>query len=51
MDIFNNVVVVNNWDAKPRLLWLKVWITGRAQMAIKKLPDNARESFESKDLW
>ena len=47
MDHFNNVAAVNGWDAEQKLLWLKVRTTGRAQTAFKKLPDEAKESFDA----
>ena len=47
LDHFNNVAPVNSWDAEQKLLWLKVRMTGRAQTVFKKLPDVAKESFET----
>ena len=47
MDHFNNVAAVNSWDGEQKLLWLKVRMTGRAQTAFKKLPDDAKGSFEA----
>ena len=47
LDHFNNVAAVNSWDAEQKLLWLKVRMIGRAQTAFKKLPDDAKESFET----
>ena len=47
LDHFNNVAAVNSWDGEQKLLWLKVRMTGRAQTAFKKLPDDAKWSFEA----
>ena len=47
MDHFNNVAAVNGCDAKQKLLWLKVQMTGRAQMAFKKLPNDTKGSFDA----
>ena len=47
LDHFNNVAAVNSWDGEQKLLWLKVRMTGRAQTAFKKLPDDAKGSFEA----
>ena len=40
LDHFNNVAAVNQWTAEQKLLWVKVRVTGRAQTAFKKLPED-----------
>ena len=47
LDHFNIVAAVNGWDAEQKLLWLKVWMTRRAQMALKKLPNSTKGSFDA----
>ena len=47
LDHFNNVAAVNGWEAEQKHLWLKVRMTGRAQTAFKKVPNNAKESFDA----
>lgn len=42
------MVAVNSSDAEQKLL---VQMTGKAQMTFKKLPDNAKESFDAIDTW
>ena len=44
---FNNVAAVNDWDAENKLKWLKVRLTGRAQIAFQRLPEASRASFEA----
>ena len=42
---FNDVAVVNGWDDANKLKWLKVRLTGRAQRAFKRMPDEKKEDF------
>jgi dsDNA-binding SOS-regulon protein len=42
---FNNVAAANGWDAENKLKWLKVRLTGRAQIAFQRLPEASRASF------
>ena len=44
IDHFENVAVVNGWDEAAKLQWLKVRLTGRAQIALKQLPKATRNS-------
>ena len=44
---FNNVAAVNDWDAENKLKWLKVRLTGRAQITFQRLPEASRASFEA----
>ena len=42
---FNNVAAVNNWTEGDKLKWLKVRLTGRAQVALQRLPADTQNSF------
>ena len=39
VDHFENVAAVNGWETPEKLLWLKVRLTGRAQSAFKRFPE------------
>ena len=39
---FENVVAVNEWTDDAKLLWLKVQLTGWAQTAFQRFPDEAK---------
>ena len=45
IDHFENVAAVNALDDNAKLQWLKVRLTGRAQTALKRLPDATRRSY------
>ena len=45
IDHFENVAAVNAWDDGAKLQWLKVRLTGRAQTAFKRLPQDTRNSY------
>lgn len=45
IDHFENVAVVNGWDKAAKLQWLKVRLTGRAQTALKRLPEATWNSY------
>lgn len=47
IDHFENVAAVNSWDENAKLQWLKVRLTGRAQTALKRLPEATRRSYEN----
>lgn len=47
IDHFENVAAVNAWDENAKLQWLKVRLTGRAQTALKRLPEATRRSYEN----
>ena len=47
LDHFNNASTVSSWSAEQKLLWLKVWMIGRAQMALKKLPNDTKGSSDA----
>ena len=44
IDHFENVIAVNGWDKAAKLQWLRVQLTGRAQTALKQLPEATRGS-------
>ena len=43
---FENVAAVNGWDGAAQLKWLKVRLTGRAQIAFQKLPAETQADVE-----
>ena len=43
---FGNVAEVNGWSAEDKLKWLKVRLTGRAQIAFQHLPEDDRDDFD-----
>lgn len=43
---FLNVAAVNAWDDSNKLKWLKVRMTGRAQIAFQRLPDATKASYD-----
>ena len=45
IDHFENVTAVNGWDKAAKLQWLRVQLTGRAQIALKQLPEATRGSY------
>ena len=47
-DHFESVAAVNRWDDAAKLLWLKVRLTGRAQTALKRLPEATKVLYEAK---
>ena len=44
---FQNVVSVNEWDDGQKLKWLKVRLTGRAQIAFQRLPETTRNDYDA----
>ena len=42
-----SVAAVNWWDDAAKLLWLRVRPTGRAQTALKRLPEATKVSYEA----
>ena len=46
-DHFEYVVAVNKWDNAAKLLWLRVRLTGKAQMACKNLPLEACNDYKA----
>eukprot|EP00731_Ephydatia_muelleri_P038701 Em0868g1a len=45
-DHFENVATVNKWaTGEEKLKWLKVRLTGKAQTAFKKLPQDVKENY------
>eukprot|EP00731_Ephydatia_muelleri_P034801 Em0078g1a len=48
VDHFENVATVNKWaTGEEKLKWLKVRLTGKAQTAFKKLPQDVKENYEA----
>ena len=45
IDHFENVAAVNGWDDAAKLQWLRVRLTGKAQTALKRLPEDTRRSY------
>ena len=46
VDHFENVAAVNKWaTGEEKLKWLKVRLTGKAQTAFKKLPQDVKENY------
>ncbi len=44
---FESVATVNGWDDATKLLWIRVRLTGRAQIAWKRLPTDAKGTYEA----
>ena len=42
---FENIAAVNSWNEECKLLWLKVRLTERAQLAFQHLPENAQANY------
>ena len=42
---FEDVAVVNEWTAEQKLKWLRVRLTGRAQRAFHRLPEESQASY------
>ena len=46
VDHFENVATVNKWaTGEEKLKWLKLRLTGKAQTAFKKLPQDVKENY------
>ena len=43
---FESVTDVNDWDAAQKLKWLKVLLTGRAQIAFQRVSEETRADFK-----
>ena len=43
---FSSVAEVNDWDAANKLKWLKVRLTGRAQLTFRRLPRDTQADFD-----
>ena len=46
LDHFESVADVNEWDAAAKKKWIRARLTGRAATALRKLPDDDRETFD-----
>ena len=44
---FNDVAAVNGWDEVAKLKWLKVRLTGLAQRAFQRIPDDRKADFDT----
>ena len=42
---FEDVAVVNEWTAEQKLKWLRVRLTGRAQTAFHRFPEESQASY------
>ena len=45
LDHFDSVAVVNGWSADDKKKWVRARLTGRAATAMRRLPDDDRETF------
>ena len=45
IDHFEKVATLNAWDESAKLQWLKVRLIGRAQTALKRIPEGIRKSY------
>ena len=46
MDHFGSVATVNKWvSGEDRLKWLRVRLTGKVQMAFRRLPDDVKADY------
>ena len=45
IDHFENVATLNAWDEGAKLQWLMVRLTGRAQNALKRIPEATQRSY------
>lgn len=44
---FESIAAINGRNEERKLVWLKVWLTGRALMVYKKFPVTACASFKN----
>ena len=47
VDHFEATALVNGWDNAAKLVWLTVRLTGKAQVALKRLTADARGSYDT----
>ena len=45
---FEDVAEVNTWSVEQKLQWLRVRLTGHAQKASHRLPDESQASYDNK---
>ena len=44
---FESVARVNEWDDNTHLLWLEVWLTGKAHNAWRRLSNEAKAQYST----
>ena len=44
---FEVAALVNGWDKPTKLLWLPVWLTGKAQTAWRRLVPEVKQNFQA----
>ena len=45
LDHFESVAAINDWDDNAKLLWMRVWLIGRAQTAYGRLPESKKGNY------
>ena len=44
---FDSVAQINRWDEATKLLWLQVWLMGKAQTAWERLNQDAKSIYDA----
>ena len=44
---FEGIAAINKWTDNAKSLWLKVWLTDKAHVALMRLPNDVHESYAS----
>ena len=47
---FESMAEINHWNDEQKLMWLKVYLTGRALMVLKKFPVTVRNSYKNNSI-